>query len=60
MKPCPFCGSKSWELVQKLVFSDGQGWRMECVGECSAKTCWWHSKEEAIEAWNRRIKEGGV
>jgi len=51
---CPFCGCQAW-IYCKAVFPGGVlGWRVECEGECHAMTCWWHTKEEAVAAWNRR------
>jgi len=70
-KPCPFCDSKSYEISQNNTIFKGAvydgcegigGWKYRCEG-CGIQTCWWHTKEEMIEAWNTRhkhVKEIGV
>ena len=53
--PCPFCGCAAWMNSHGSIFHGGiMGHRVECQGECHAMTCYWHSKEEALEAWNMR------
>jgi len=57
LKLCPFCGClahchHSMPFISSPGASDG--WRVECEGTCHAMTCWWHSKIEAIKAWNTR------
>ena len=54
LKPCPFCGGEA------KVESDT--WRdvgvMHCVEcECGVSTGVYETVEEAVEHWNRRIKE---
>ncbi len=34
--------------------TQAHGFRIECEGKCHLMTCWWHTKEEAIEHWNMR------
>lgn len=62
LKPCPFCGGEAvvdhWELS-----SPDEGWEDErediyyiVCSECGSETYEYRSKEEAIEAWNRRKK----
>lgn len=50
MKPCPFCGSKA------VAFD-----KMYPHVRCSSKDCgvalFKDTVEEAIESWNRRVKE---
>ena len=58
LKCCPFCGKKSdfdeWKqtkIFEKIAF------RVLCVNiDCPVQpaTDWFNTKEEAIEAWNRR------
>lgn len=56
---CPFCGCFSEIAEDPRCFRDGVGYRVECAGDCHAMTCWWHSVEQAVAAWNRRkLKEG--
>lgn len=60
LKPCPFCGAGA-EVVPHKFFSDAlKAWKVDCYGvEC--KNChtsgyqFWGTKEQAIEAWNRRV-----
>lgn len=62
LKDCPFCGDLAWPHHSRSAFSGhcsggSEGWRIECEGKCHAMTCWWHSKQEAVEAWNSRSGE---
>lgn len=61
LKPCPFCGSKA-----RLVHTLDDEWYVECSqcdseggGFCSCLPSTWlyGTKQEAIEAWNRRAKD---
>lgn len=47
LKKCPFCGGEA-EIVEYTIF-----W-VTCK-ECAAETKDFDTKEEAIEAWNRRM-----
>lgn len=50
LKPCPFCGSKNIDLFEHgaiVVF-------VQC-DDCLATFPHFDSKQEAIEAWNRRV-----
>ncbi len=49
LKRCPFCGGEA-EIVGYTIF-----W-VTCK-ECTAETKDFDTKEEAIEAWNRRAEE---
>ena len=49
LKPCPFCGGEA-EIVGYTIF-----WAT--CKECTAETKDFDTKEEAIEAWNRRVKK---
>ena len=62
LKPCPFCGAKEFDEDEPLnvwfVSEDDDEWRVEC-DRCGANTGWFNrqSREEAIEAWNKRAKD---
>ena len=62
LKPCPFCGNKD---VTLMVRRGKDGWRdrffVLCAyddGGCGASGQWCHYSDEAIDAWNRRVKDG--
>lgn len=50
IKPCPFCGSG------EVVATEERGYNSHIVmcNECLCRTDTYESKEDAIEAWNRR------
>lgn len=50
LKPCPFCGGNNLS-VEGVTF-----YWVECV-DCNASIAGYETKEQAIEAWNRRAKE---
>ena len=60
LKPCPFCGGEA-EVFKDVTFKAETGekireikffvWCTECTALVSGNT-----EEEAIEAWNRRVK----
>lgn len=52
--PCPFCGDDAWLNSDGGIFEGEIGHRIECEGRCHAMTCYWHTRQEAIDAWNRR------
>lgn len=56
LKPCPFCGSK--RIIKGCVDNRLLGWgeahNLMCR-RCGVSTKDFATKEEAIEAWNRRI-----
>lgn len=63
LKPCPFCGES--EPVRMMVRAGKDGWRNRYFilceydnGGCGASSGWYHSKEEALESWNRRAEDG--
>lgn len=57
LKPCPFCGSPCVSSSVEEVFMTRNeqvfSYRVSCAN-CFCKTPWVHSKEDAIELWNRR------
>lgn len=50
LKPCPFCGGEA--IIDGC---DDTLWIVVCK-ECNASIGYKETKEEAIEAWNRRIE----
>lgn len=49
-KPCPFCGCENSTLIQ---FVPEEEFCIECaLCECSTRLC--DTKDEAVDAWNRR------
>ncbi len=64
LKPCPFCGSE--DIIEDAVdgfwlseteFLDETECWVICDG-CGAKTYEFHTMQEAVDAWNRRIRPG--
>ena len=55
IEDCPFCGAFADLQHHGSIFSVGQrdGYRIECAN-CAAKTCYWHTAEQAKNAWNQR------
>jgi len=61
--PCPFCGHRS-EVTEEWISSGlhegGYSWLVRCNylnGGCGAKGGARTSKEDAIEAWTKRVKD---
>lgn len=55
LKPCPFCGTKSYEC-DCVVFNNNLGGKwyfVECI-ECKAQGPRMTTHKHACEAWNRR------
>ena len=50
LKPCPFCGGKGELWNNKLTY---RLYGVICE-ECDCMTPYFTTREEAIEAWNRR------
>lgn len=55
LKPCPFCSGdgKFWERGVSRWSNEEYSVYIECEN-CEASQMSWHTKEEAIEAWNKR------
>ena len=51
LKPCPFCGGEA--ETYPYYFNE---WYIGC-SECSCDLGVFDTKEEAIEAWNKRVNE---
>lgn len=63
LKSCPFCGGEPTEVVRK----GKDGWRDRYAvlcdyehGGCGAESGWYHYRNEAVEAWNRRSTSKGT
>lgn len=57
LKPCPFCGGKADVLIVPSYLEGGKsGWLVKCLCGCCNQMPHM-SKQEAMEAWNRRVKE---
>lgn len=46
LKPCPFCGGKAHIM---------RGGHWIACEDCQSESGYYSTKEEAIEAWNRRV-----
>lgn len=63
--PCPFCGSNDLELEDYGTEGECEAWMVIC-NNCKVGLsapggedgCCDPTKEEAIAAWNRRVKDG--
>ena len=55
LKPCPFCGE------MPIIHGEESGdYYIECINvgcACLPTSCFYETKEQAIEAWNRREGE---
>lgn len=51
LKPCPFCGGKA------QINYAGADMLILC-SKCLVRTESYHTKAEAVEAWNRRAENG--
>ncbi len=67
LKLCPHCKGEANVYKNSRIFlhqeyhgypkHHNHGFRVECEGECHSMTCWWHTEQQAIKAWNMRVKE---
>ena len=53
-KPCPFCGGKAY-VARNFEISNFDVFCVRCI-HCLARTNFFSTKSEAIDAWNRREK----
>ena len=59
LKPCPFCGESTVTMICRINDDWRNRYSVLCDyerGGCGAESGWYHSKEEAAEAWNRRAE----
>lgn len=54
LSACPFCACLATLECHGSIFEGAPGYRVECAGKCHAMTCYWHTAEEALAAWNTR------
>ena len=50
LSPCPFCGSDA-----QIIHDSNNGLCYARCTSCTTMQCGWHTKETAIEKWNRRV-----
>ena len=58
-RSCPFCGGHDIEVYEHYgtaVGIDYGGFFPECT-ECGCRLSYYHSREAAIDAWDRRFDE---
>ena len=59
LKHCPFCGGEAELIAVPSHFKQGlssTGWLVKCRSGCCNQIPWM-SDHDAIEAWNRRVKD---
>lgn len=57
LKPCPFCGGKA-EIYDGITFGFQRQYEPRCV-KCECAIGLYDTEEQAAEAWNRRVDNGG-
>ena len=68
IRSCPFCGSEAILESGSHSLNGGETWKPEYNIICSNHNCICHpdcpktfnTKEEAIEAWNRRVNNESI
>lgn len=58
LKPCPFCGKDAQMKIRRHWDNRGQ-YTPQCTDtSCPGRiTKFWLDKEQAVEAWNRRVSD---
>lgn len=56
LKPCPFCGGEAYCNNAGFELCGVSKWATECLG-CGTVSGFFDTREEAIEAWERRANE---
>ncbi len=51
LKPCPFCGGLAEVYEDEVWYWE---WKVECKNDIRHRLEYFDTKEEAIEAWNKR------
>jgi Lar family restriction alleviation protein len=54
--PCPFCGGEACENEHKF-FGYASTFGVVCLDCCAETRQFYNTSEEAIAAWNTRVKE---
>ena len=57
LKPCPFCGYKRVAILEDENEYLAYRYSSQCQ-KCGASARMGRTKQEAIEAWNRRAEDG--
>lgn len=62
LKPCPFCGGKAVMISEPIAHDR---FLVACKNrgdmcKCEPCTNWFATREEAAEAWNRRVNDASV
>lgn len=56
LKPCPFCGGEAESKSSVDIFGH-EGFFSVLCRKCYARTDYYETEAEVIEAWNRRADE---
>lgn len=59
LKPCPFCGGEAYICKENIPYHPTL-YAVDCGNDkclVDPSTEFYEDKEEAIEAWNRRVKD---
>ena len=60
MKPCPFCGAHEKYQIEIVEDRHADGWVSRfyaMCGRCAAHSASCATPEQALECWNKRVKE---
>ena len=57
LKSCPFCGGLAEVYEDEYWYWE---WKVECKNDIRHHLEYFSTKEEAIEAWNRRVRDAEV
>lgn len=55
LKPCPFCEESKMVFARKILTRNR--WHVLC-DNCKCRTGQYLTRQEAVEAWNRRANDG--
>jgi len=55
-KPCPFCGGGARGWTRENAVKRGEYFFWEECNECGIRQPFYYSLDDAIAAWNRRVK----
>lgn len=60
LKPCPFCGNSNIYLLKEVAKGYDDQYKVVCNANwngCGASSGYYDSTHEAVDAWNRRVKD---